>query len=220
MLKDQLSAWEKWILLIVAVITGIGLVLFFSSVSQFERYVQEDGIVEWITVIGLLLSSFVCFERLFRLWRKKSAWFLVVTAFLGLFLFFAAGEEISWGQRLLGIESSEYFQKNNAQGETNLHNLVVNGVKINKLVFTLFLGVAIGVFLVIIPLLHRKNASFRRFIDYSGIPVTKFYQVVAIIVLAGLTSLITHGKNAELLESGAVLLFFLIIRYPKNQYVF
>ena len=94
MLKDQLSAWEKWILLIVAVITGIGLVLFFSSVNQFERYVQEDGIVEWITVIGLLLSSFVCFERLFRLWRKKSAWFLVVTAFLGLFLFFAAGEEI------------------------------------------------------------------------------------------------------------------------------
>lgn len=36
----------------------------------------------------------------------------------------AAGEEMSWGQRLFGFEASESFQQLNHQNETNLHNLI------------------------------------------------------------------------------------------------
>ena len=59
-----------------------------------------------------------------------------MTMLLGLFFMFGAGEEISWGQRLFEIESSGFFDENNAQGEMNLHNLFVNDTKINKLEFS------------------------------------------------------------------------------------
>ena len=34
--------------------------------------------------------------------------------------FFVAGEELSWGQRIIGIETTEYFKENNVQEELNL----------------------------------------------------------------------------------------------------
>ncbi len=42
-----------------------------------------------------------------------------------LLCFVACGEEVSWGQRILGIETPEYIAKHNKQGEFNLHNLYV-----------------------------------------------------------------------------------------------
>ncbi len=136
MSKFNLSVTVKFILGLVLLVLIPGFYLFFTAVPKFEQYVQEDGIVEWLTVLGLLLGSFVCFIRFAKLLRKKSTWFLFVTFGLGLFLFFAAGEEISWGQRIFGISTPEYFKENNAQQETNLHNLVVGGVKLNKLIFS------------------------------------------------------------------------------------
>jgi hypothetical protein len=48
-------------------------------------------------------------------------------SYLGLaFVFFlGAGEEISWGQRIFGIETPEAWAEVNVQRETNLHNLEV-----------------------------------------------------------------------------------------------
>ncbi len=220
MFRDKLTAIEKSILLLVLLLVAAGFVLFYSNLSAFEWYVKEDSLVEWITVFGLLLGSFVSLGRFFKLFKFKNWWFLTVTFLLGLLLFFAAGEEISWGQRIFGIQSSEYFQKHNAQGETNLHNLVVNGVKINKLIFSLVLSIALGIYLIVVPLLHAKNKSMKNFLDRSGVPVARLYQVIAIILVFGLTALIPHGKNPEILEGGAALLFFLIVRYPANLYVF
>ncbi len=220
MTKLMLSVIEKMILGLVAIVMAVGLFLFFTNVPRFEQFVQEDGIAEWLTVFGLLLGCFVCLSRFAKLFRKRSAWFLFVTIGLGLFLFFAAGEEISWGQRIFGIATPEYFKENNAQQETNLHNLVVGGVKLNKLIFSVMLVGLLGVFLLIAPLLHQKHAGIRKFLDRSAIPVAQWYQVIGFVVLAGLVSIIQHGKNAELLECGGALLFFLIVRYPKNIEIF
>jgi hypothetical protein len=220
MIRLMLSATEKTIIFIVAIVIAAGFILFYSDVSKFEDFVKEDGIAEWLTVAGLLMGSFVCFARFVRLFRIKNRWFLVVTMGLGLFLFFAAGEEISWGQRIFGIATPEYFQQHNAQQETNLHNLVVNGVKINKLVFSLILVGLLGAFLIIVPLLYQKNTAAKKFLNASGVPIPQLYQVLAFIIVFALTSLIKHGKNAELLECGGALLFFLIVRYPKNREIF
>ena len=79
--------------------------------------------------------------------------FLSVTFLCGLVFLFGAGEEISWGQRIFNTESSEFFLKNNAQQETNLHNLVVGGVKINKLVFGKGIAIFIVLYLVVFPII-------------------------------------------------------------------
>ena len=216
----KLSASEKITLVLVIVVLATGFLLFYSDLPRFEKFVQEDGIAEWLTVAGLLPGSFVCFSRFVKLIRKKSKWFLFVTLCLGLFLFFAAGEEISWGQRLFDIETPEYFQQHNAQREINLHNLVVGGVKINKLVFSVILVGLLGIFMVLVPLLYQKSKTVKMFLDASAVPVPQLYQVFGFIIVFGLTSLIPHGKNAELLECGGALLFFLIVRYPKNKKIF
>ncbi len=220
MVKNRLSSTELAILILCAIMLAAGFILFYSNRTAFDSYVQEDGIVEWGTVLGLLAASIACFTRFIRLFSKKSKWFLFVTFFLGLFLFFSAGEEISWGQRIAGIETPEYFQKNNAQQETNLHNLVVDGVKINKLIFSIVLVSALCIYLVVVPVLYNKVAAARRFFDLSGVPIPRLYQVIGFILVFGLTSLIPDGKRAELLECTGALLMFLIILFPVNKNIF
>ncbi len=220
MFYSKLSVLEKIVLILVFLIVISGFLFFITDASRYEIFVQEDGIAEWLTVAGLLMGSIVCFYRLARLRHKKSKWFLFVTFCMGLFLFFAAGEEISWGQRIFGIKTPEYFKQHNAQQETNLHNLVVDGVKINKLIFSAILSIGLAIFLVVVPFIYRRNKSVQKFLDSSAIPIPQLYQVIAFILVFVITSLIPHGKSAELLECGGAILFFLIMGYPRNRKIF
>jgi hypothetical protein len=216
----RLSFVEKTILALVFTILAVGYILFYTNIARFELYVQEDGIVEWLTVLGLILGCIVCVRRFLQLIKHRTAWFLIVTIGLGLLLFFAAGEEISWGQRILGIKSSEFFKEKNSQGETNLHNLVVGGKKLNKIIFSIGLTVAMGIYLLVFPVLYRYHNGTKQFIDRSGIALPKAYQVFSMLLVFGITSLLPHEKKAELLEAGIALLFFLVIRFPANIFVF
>ena len=220
MANRQLSFIEKITLALVAIILLAAFAFFFFASSFLDIYLEEDGIVEWLTVVGLLAGFFVCLYRFINLAKTKNWWFLTVTLVLGILLFIAAGEEISWGQRILGIKSSEYFLKHNAQGETNIHNLVVNGVKINKLVFSTILIAVLGIYLVIIPLLYKVNGSVRKFMDNSGVPIARLYQVISFLVAFAISELLKHDRNSELLEAAAALLFFLIIYHPMNKFIF
>ncbi|MEI9943804.1 MAG: hypothetical protein WDN26_06230 [Chitinophagaceae bacterium] len=217
---SKLSFTEKAVLVLVLLMLIAGYILFYTDLSLFVIYVEEDGLVEWLTVLGLLLGCFTCIGRFIKLRKQKSWWFLVVTAGLALLLFFAAGEEVSWGQRILGIKSSEYFIEHNSQGETNFHNLIVDGVKLNKIIFSIGLIVAMAIYLIVIPLLYRNNQKAKTWLDKSGVPVPAVYQVISILLLFGITELLHHEKRAELLEAGIALLFFLIIKFPVNTSIF
>ena len=220
MAKLHLSLTEKFILSLVLGILITGYLLFYTNVPLFESYVREDGLVEWLTVLGLILGVIVCIQRFFKLRKVRSWWFLFIVLGLAILLFFAAGEEISWGQRIFHIQSSEFFKERNSQGETNLHNLIVDGVKLNKLIFSIGLTIAMGVYLLVFPILYRYHAGTKRFIDRSGIPLPKAYQVISMLLVFLITSLLPHEKKAEMLEAGIALLFFLVIRYPGNLSVF
>lgn len=206
-------------LLLVVVMLSIGYVTFFTNKERFLEYVAEDHAIEWGTVLGLLLGAIVSLQRFFGLLGKRNWWFLMVTILLASFLIMVAGEEISWGQRLLGIQSSEYFKENNAQGETNLHNMMVGGVKVNRII-TVVLFLAMIIYLLVIPILHNKSAWWRSFLNRSAVPVARLYQIIAFGLMAAAAQLIPDGKNAELLECGAALIFFLIILFPVNKEIF
>ena len=220
MRNSKLSLLEKWILALTLIILLIAFGLLYFNPASLDTYLGEDGIVEWLTVGGLLAGSLVCFNRFIALFKKKNWWFLVVTFVLGILLFIAAGEEISWGQRILGIKSSEYFLKNNAQGETNIHNLVVNGVKINKLVFSTILIGVLAIYLVLIPILYKTNKSVKTVMDNSGVPIARLYQIISFLIVFGISGLLKHDRNPELLECGAAALFFLIISFPVNKFIY
>lgn len=92
-----------------------GFAQFFPK--TFVGLCQEDGAVEYIGALALLLACPVFLAASFYS-RSRIALIL-----LALFCFVSFGEEISWGQRLLGFESPSFFRQWNHQDEFNLHNL-------------------------------------------------------------------------------------------------
>lgn len=122
--------------------------LYIFSLKYYNLAIIEDGVVEDLQFFFYLAAS-IYFFRL----RKRSKIFILFS--IG--LFFIAGEEISWGQRLLGIATPEKIKELNYQGEINLHNL--KSIQKNLLHLVYMLIGLYGAFLQIIlrKLTNTKN---------------------------------------------------------------
>ncbi len=212
---------EKIILSFVAICILIGVIWARLNDGSFKHYyVREDHFIEWMQFIGLAAGAFLCYYRTWMLRHKRSVIFLLATVVLGSLFFFGAGEEISWGQRIFGVQSSEFFMKHNAQGETNLHNLVVGGVKINKLVFGLILSIVVGIYFLILPVLYRKCSWCKKWINRLAMPLPTWLHIVSYLLVFGLSELTKSGKRGELLEFGGIWVFFLMLLYPLNREIY
>src|SRR5687768_16499354 len=102
MVKNKITPVEKITFGSILIITIIAFAFLFFNQPFLDIYLGEDGIVEWLTVAGLFLGFAICAYRFVKLLQQRNWWFLIVLFVLGLLLFIAAGEEISWGQRILG----------------------------------------------------------------------------------------------------------------------
>jgi hypothetical protein len=205
-------------LFIVGMLTG--LILFYIDLPAFSTFIDEDGIVEWLTVIALVGGAVISIKRFFQLRKQKKKLFLTFLLITALVLLFGAGEELSWGQRLFNFQSSKFFEEHNTQKEINIHNLVFGGVKLNKLIFSLFLTVCVILFLFVLPLLYRKSEKIKHVVELCAIPVPRNYQVVSYILLFIVIVIINDLRKWELLEMGSVLLFLSIIQNPLNKELF
>lgn len=83
--------------------------------DAYGAAMQEDRLIEWATVFVYATAGIAVLVRAVR----RRLWF---DALVGLFLLFVAGEEMSWGQRLLGLTPPSYFLEHNTQQEMNIHN--------------------------------------------------------------------------------------------------
>jgi hypothetical protein len=98
-----------------------GIILSYSVYLLFEAETvanlgREDRFFEWLTALCFLSVSII-FLLLYA--RVRNIIFLILTAVF----FFGFGEEISWGQRLLGFGTPESLQVRNVQNEFNIHNI-------------------------------------------------------------------------------------------------
>lgn len=126
--------------------------MLFTGTFAPDRYymlMQEDRLVEWGTVWLFLAAGLINLRHSIR--RRR-----IFDGLVALFCLFIAGEEFSWGQRLLGFYSPEYFLVNNFQQEVNLHNLPGSFLK-PKWVFV----IALAGYGVLLPLLSRSRRSHR-----------------------------------------------------------
>ena len=101
----------------------VALFLHNSDREAYYQAVQEDEFLEWATVWAFAAAA-ALFGVAARRQRKAGSvwpWFL---AGVSLFCVFVAGEEISWGQRVLGYRPPAYFLQENFQQELNVHNVV------------------------------------------------------------------------------------------------
>jgi hypothetical protein len=219
---DNTCIWEKVILGAVFLLTLIGMAVSYIDDEYFKSvFVTEDGLMEWLTVVALAAAATVCWWRVVTLWGDKPPLFLSMTALLGLMFLFGVGEEVSWGQRILDIESPAFFQQHNAQGETNLHNLVVGGVKINKLMFGVVLHIVLLLYLFVLVPLYKRRPAVANFLDKFAVPIAKPYQVVSYIVVIVLVQLLmVSSRRGEMSEFAGSFLFFLNVAFPYNHSLF
>ena len=221
MLKN-LSLFEKLALIFTTVFTLIGFVWSYWDPESFKNvYTIEDGFTEWSTVVFLLFGLGVMLKRLWLLKSQRSKLFLFMMALLALFFFFGAGEELSWGQRIFHVKSSEFFVEHNAQGEMNLHNLVVNHTKINKVVFGRGIGILLLLYLFVLIPLYKRKAGVRKVVDNLAIPIAQNYQIAAYVILLILVQgLMVSSKKGEMLEFAGSIIFLLNVAYPYNAALF
>ena len=114
----ELSFLKSYVISSMVLILTSYLIYFLLNDYQIIQLGREDGIFEYLTAILLLISSillFVCFLR------TKNLFLLG----LMIVLFFGAGEEISWGQRILSFKTPETLNSINVQHEFNIHNIAI-----------------------------------------------------------------------------------------------
>lgn len=136
---------------LLVLLLGLAAVLSFFPNLYFRLIVSEQGIPENATVLIAVIGAGFAGSLFLR--RDRMAhpvlgyWFLLFVVGL----LFLAGEEASWGQQWLRWQSPEFFQENNLQQETNLHNMALWLESVPKL----SLVIAVAVTGLIYPALKR-----------------------------------------------------------------
>jgi len=135
-------------------------ITFLKFPNLFIWLVQEDKVIEWLTFWTYLSASFL-FIWTFCIKHQKQnrvEWFFVI---LAIGCFFIAGEEISWGQRILGLETPEILAKRNFQKELTLHNLGDFGKSWPRRLYMII----VFLYLVVIPYFYKASHNIRKNLD-------------------------------------------------------
>lgn len=201
---------QKWykhpVIITASVINAFVLALavaWSGNPHELSRLLVEDGIVEWTQFLAFALTSgllgYVTLDR----WNRNGGFSLEVLVLGGLtaLVALAALEEISWFQRILQIQSSEFFVQNNRQGETNLHNLGFGEESLHKAVLLKLIVIAGLIHNLFLPLLALKRPAIRTFVERFGLYLPPLAASVPYLILVILSHLlIEHPRKGELGE--------------------
>ena len=175
----------------------VALATLYEDSTYLYRFTHEDGLVEWATVLALLVLSVFLLTKLWRRTPKNLPRFLRYSGLaLASLSLLGVMEEISWGQRLLGFKTSPSVEKLNLQHEMNFHNFLPATLFNGLIVFTLGIG------FVLIPILWRQ----KRAQTPTWLPTSE----ISLLTLDAL--LINHYVFQSLPEKiGIVVLFILLV---------
>jgi hypothetical protein len=221
-------------------ITGLILIalfylpVLFLSETALLSITSEDNIYESATSLFFFFAS-IGFMYLFIKVKNRNVFFLLFSlAFL-----FAAGEEISWGQRILNFETPEAIERVNAQKEFSLHNLDViqherneDGYKVslslksllnfNRLFILFWL-----LYCVLVPITYRFFGMFRSFFTRIRLPIPSLWLGILFLInellCKGLEFYLVNYKHynqeiPEIKEALWAVIIFLMVIYFINEY--
>jgi hypothetical protein len=147
--------------LFAALLGGL-LLLAGLEPRSFSRLMQEDGWAEWASFLAFAIAGVLALHAGYEQRRDRLASLALFG--LGAFAIFVAGEEISWGQRLLSFRPPEVFLEHNFQQEANVHNFLKDILDTRFVVaaIALLYGVIAALIVPRIPKLPRAFAPERR----------------------------------------------------------
>jgi hypothetical protein len=195
------------------------LLTVFWGANRIDPYyyvtlAKEDNLVEWATVFFFVLAGIFSLVIFFRS-KKRSEWFYMLFG-IGCMLF--ALEEISWGQRIFGMQSTSFFVENSDQQEINVHNVINEWFSVRTKNIAALVLFSYG---AVLPL-AALNRHFRAFVNKLGILVPPLILIPGFILASFLTvDLFFTGQDEEVAELFFSMLLFLTILYqfldPSNN---
>ena len=184
------------------VLPWVGAALVASTALYrplFRLLTKEDRILEWAQFGVLVLAAVTITKVALHLRREGRPSFALVWALFAAGCVMIAGEEIAWGQRILGLETPEALDEVNHQGQITAHN--IRGVQdaIN-LVFT-----AAGLYGSVVAGLLRWRAR--------GAPSTTVRLLTPPLFLGSLFLIVAGYKAARLLVLHEAR--FIVVKYGE-----
>jgi len=201
----------NWVLFGALAAIAFSYIVFLTLDPSVARSLaSEDSLIENLGAVFCLIAAFFFLMAYFEskglanrfLGRAtQHNWWLLLLALL---MFLCFGEEISWGQRILGWSTPSAFEAFNAQHETNIHNLWVFHAKesdgspktalellinFNRLLSMFWLAYCVAV-----PLLTMVSAKARQTVSFFGFPVARFAAgTLFVINFAIFRFIVTYG---------------------------
>lgn len=193
--------------------------------------VTENGFYQTLTAVAFLLAAvFLCLAYFvegngndFGSITTRRNVFVVM---LALVLFIGAGEELSWGQHMLGFEAPDIVAQYNNQGELNFHNLQwlagrnPDGSPKTGLARWLTVGRFFSLFwfgfCVCIPLVASVSSDARRFLLRVNLPIVPLWIGMAFLLNHMFSKFVVSVTGAtghyvvEVKESSFAVMFCLI----------
>ena len=113
---------------VIAGLASVGVLalgaLLLADPILFGRLAWEDGPTETLSAVATGLGAIVFAWVAVSAARRRAVTLAAGAGVLALGLVALTGEEVSWGQRIFGVETPPDLASINDQGEMNLHNVV------------------------------------------------------------------------------------------------
>lgn len=184
-------------------------IIFLFDEELYLLIIREDGVIEYLTASFLLFASIKLFFLFLKIYKKYSVFNFGLLSY-SLVLFFGFGEEISWGQRIFGIQSPSFFSENNFQGEINIHNMMVMGVDLNRWIFTYVLVLIFTFYFLITPIMYYKNKFPKTIVNRFSFLIPNYLYSSIFLITTLIINLNLAEKVSEVWEcSFAVTIFFI-----------
>lgn len=141
--------------------------LYVYDSSLLAWITHEDSVSESLSAVCYLVAAAIFFIE----WARHGFRNIFVLGYALLFLF-VGGEEISWGQRIIGLRTPEALMEINVQREANLHN--IDGIHQHVRMVGLLVVITIA---VLMPVAQRWIPFLRELFDRLMIPVVALWTV-------------------------------------------
>lgn len=201
----------------------LSLAIYVSRTNLFyfeSAMVAEDGFFQWMIFYTLLFASIMCFYRASLLKPFRGAVFATCLVLAGIVFLAFAMDEMSWGQRVFNFSSPQFFLTHNTKMQFNFHHLVFNGFHINNIIFTFSIKIIATLYFLVLPFFYTKLDKIKVFVNRFAIPLPRYSQTGAYIILAGLISLIPSDLRFVIFEFGFYWILVLMMYNPLNDEVF
>lgn len=204
---------------------AFGLIVygFFLSVINKEYYdgiyTMRNGFICSLQQLMLFILVIQSGKRAyFFITKKKKVLPFLMFLFFTLLFIFGFGEKVRWGQFIFELPVSDFFQKNNTQGQITIHNLKFGNFSVNKAIFGSFLTVVVAFYSLLFPFLYSKENKLALIVgDKLAVPVPKRNQILWYLFIVIIALLIPVPKRGELVQFAGVWSFMMFFSFPKNK---